>query len=142
MSRPTTRGSRLMGRDNVFHPDLRSTPRFVPRALVKPGTLRIMRAMESLAFDAANGVEALTLTSGRGVRLHRPPDKAGPTPALLWIHGGGYVIGMPHESDHLCRRFSRKLGITVAAPSYRLAPEHPYPAALEDLYAALKWLVS
>jgi acetyl esterase/lipase len=52
------------------------------------------------------------------------------------------VIGRPQQSDDFCQRLSRRLGITVAVPSYRLAPEHPYPAALEDLYAALRWLVS
>jgi acetyl esterase/lipase len=52
------------------------------------------------------------------------------------------VIGRPSQVDHVCRRFARTLGITVAAPAYRLAPEHPYPAGLEDCYAALKWLAS
>src|SRR6202035_385283 len=44
------------------------------------------------------------------------------------------------QDDALCRRFSRELGITVAAVDYRLAPEHPYPAPLEDCYSALTWL--
>ena len=65
---------------------------------------------------------------------------SGPAPALLWIHGGGYVIGTPAQDDILCRRFADTLGITVAAVSYRLAPEHPYPAPLEDCYSALQWL--
>jgi len=102
-----------------------------------------MRALESLPLiRSAKGVEVLTLPHGQTVRLHRPPGQDGPAPALLWIHGGGYVIGKPVQCDGLCRRFSTMLGITVAAPSYRLAPEHPYPAALEDLYAALRWLAS
>ena len=42
--------------------------------------------------------------------------------------------------DHLCAQFSKRLGITVASVEYRLAPEHPYPAALEDCYSALTWL--
>jgi acetyl esterase/lipase len=101
-----------------------------------------MRVLESLVFRGRKDVEALTLTSGGHVRLHRPPGDVGPAPAMLWIHGGGYVAGRPQQDDQACGQFSRTLGITVASPSYRRAPEHPYPAALEDLYAALKWLVS
>jgi acetyl esterase/lipase len=129
-------------RDNDFHPDLRRTARFLPRTLVTSGSLPVMRALESLAFRGAKDVEALTLTSGGHVRLHRPPGDVGPTPAMLWIHGGGFVAGNPQQVDQACAQFSRTLGITVAAPSYRRAPEHPYPAALQDLYAALKWLVA
>ena len=58
-------------------------------------------------------------------------------PALLWIHGGGYVIGSAAQDDELCRRFARELGATVAAVDYRLAPEYPYPTPLEDCYSAL-----
>lgn len=87
-------------------------------------------------------IEALTLTSGVGVRLFRPTGASSPGPALLWIHGGGYVIGHAAQDDELCRRFSRELGVTVASVNYRLAPEHPYPAALEDCYSALTWLAA
>jgi acetyl esterase/lipase len=80
------------------------------------------------------------LPSGIKVRLHRPVGVSTPAPALLWIHGGGYIMGSARQDDMLCRRFARTLGITVAALDYRLAPEHPYPAALEDCYAALTWL--
>ena len=89
-----------------------------------------------------DGVEALILGSGVGVRLHRPPGVSQPGPALLWIHGGGYVIGTAQQDDAVCRRFARELGITVAAVDYRLAPEHPYPVPLEDCYAALTWLAA
>lgn len=88
----------------------------------------------------ADDVEALTLVSGVGVRLYRPADPAEVAPALLWIHGGGYVLGSTKQDHELCRRFSRELDVTVASVEYRLAPEHPYPAALEDCYSALIWL--
>lgn len=85
-------------------------------------------------------VEVITLGSGAGVRLVRPVGVSEAAPALLWIHGGGYVIGTAQQDDRLCHRFSRRLGITVASVDYRLAPEHPYPAPLEDCYSALTWL--
>jgi acetyl esterase/lipase len=131
-----------MRRDHGFHPELRRKARFLPRTALTPRTLWLMRTLEWLPIGVYKDVEELTLTSGRHVRLHRPPGNDGPPAAVLWIHGGGYVVGRPHHSDEFCRRLSRKLGITVAAPSYRLAPEHPYPAALEDCYATLRWLVS
>jgi acetyl esterase/lipase len=132
-----------MVRDNGFHPELRRLARFVPRTLFTPKTFRFVRPLASLTlFGTAKGVDVLTLPSGNGVRLHRPVDQDRPSPALLWMHGGALMSGNPQHTDGLCHRFSRKLGITVAAPTYRFAPEHPYPAALEDCYAALKWLVS
>lgn len=86
-------------------------------------------------------VEVLGLPSGATVRIFRPKNPpAGPAPALLWIHGGGYVIGTAAQDDRLCRRFSAELGATVASVDYRLAPQHPYPAALEDCWAALTLL--
>ncbi|MGD1172312.1 alpha/beta hydrolase [Mycobacterium seoulense] len=125
------------------HPDLQRIARFAPRRLVGPRTLRIMRAAMAVRDRLAKpvpGVEVITLSSGAGVRLFRPAGVAAPTPALLWIHGGGYVIGTARQDDRLCSRFSHRLGITVASVEYRLAPEHPYPAPLEDCYSALTWL--
>lgn len=109
--------------------------------MITPRTLRLVRALSGLRqADADGDVEVITLGSGTGVRLFRPVGVAEPTAALLWIHGGGYVIGTAQQDDRLCRRFSTELGITVASVDYRLAPEHPYPAPLEDCYTALAWL--
>ncbi|MBV8965255.1 MAG: alpha/beta hydrolase [Mycobacteriaceae bacterium] len=130
-----------MRSDNGFHPELRKMARFLPHTPVTPRTVWLMRALERLPIGVDKHAEVLTLTSGRHVRMHRPPGDIEPA-AVLWIHGGGYVMGRPQQSDEFCRRLSRRLGIAVAAPSYRLAPEHPYPAAVDDLYAALQWLVS
>ena len=105
----------------------------------------MMRTLSGLtgrlgAPSASSDVEVITLGSGAGVRLFRPVGVPEPAPALLWIHGGGYVIGTAQQEDQVCRRFSRRLGITVASVEYRLAPEHPYPVPLEDCYSALAWL--
>lgn len=127
------------------HPDLSKVARFAPRSLVGPNTLKLVRTLSAVLRPGGGdprGVEALILASGVGVRLHRPANSEQPGPALLWIHGGGYVIGNAQQDDELCQRFVRELGITVAAVDYRLAPEHPYPAPLEDCYSALTWLAT
>jgi acetyl esterase/lipase len=125
-----------------FHPELRRVARYIPRQLVTPVTLPFIRAAERLLWRRSkpDDIEVLTLPSGVGVRLFRPTGVTGQRPALLWIHGGGYVIGHAAQDDVLCRRFARELGATVASVDYRLAPEHPYPAPLEDCYSALTWL--
>ena len=125
-----------------FHPDLVRAALLLPRPMISPYTLPILRGVGRL-FDRSSpaDVERLILASGARVRLHRPPGGAtGPGPGLLWIHGGGYLIGSAAQDDALCRRFARELGATVAAVDYRLAPEHPHPTSLEDCYAALQWL--
>src|SRR4051794_16874845 len=126
-----------------FHPDLRRAARYIPKQVVTPVTVPFLRASERLLWRRTpEDIEVLTLPSGVGIRLFRPPGLTGPTPALLWIHGGGYVIGKAAQDDALCRRYARELGATVASVDYRLAPEHPYPLPLEDCYSALEWLVS
>jgi len=75
------------------------------------------------------------------LRIYRPRSGNKPMPALLWFHGGGYVIGIPEMDDKKCIEFARRLGIVVISVDYRLAPQHPFPAALEDGWAALNWVV-
>jgi acetyl esterase/lipase len=98
-----------------------------------------MRALTSaLAKVPAKGVERLQV-GPVGIRLHRPVA-ATPRPALLWMHGGGFVIGSAAQDNALCRELSRRLGIVVAGVEYRLAPRHPFPVPLEDCFDALSWL--
>lgn len=73
------------------------------------------------------------------VRVYRPTRAPGVLPALVWIHGGGYVLGTPEMNDPQCATFARELPALVVSVDYRLAPEHPYPTPLEDCYAALRW---
>lgn len=98
------------------------------------------RAAAAFGRRTVANAETHTLPSGAGVRLYRPAQPTATGPALLWMHGGGYVLGSSVRDHQVCRRFRDELGITVAAVDYRLAPEHPYPAALDDCYAALTWL--
>jgi len=87
-------------------------------------------------------VEDLSLPGGDG--LPRPArlyaDGAGPRPGLLFLHGGGFVIGSLETHDSLCRQIARRSGFAVVALDYRLAPEHRFPAAQDDAFAALKAL--
>jgi acetyl esterase/lipase len=100
-----------------------------------------MRALTTaMSWWTPSDIDTVALTSDVTVRLHRRPAGAQRGPALLWLHGGGYVMGNAAQDDRLCRRYVRALGATVAAPNYRLAPEHPYPTPLEDCYRALVWL--
>jgi acetyl esterase/lipase len=124
-----------------FHPDLRRIARVLPRGPFTRRTLPVIRALTRLqALRISKNVEVAALPSEINVRLHRPQatDTAGG--ALLWIHGGGYVIGSAAQDDRLCRRFAHRLGVPVVAVDYRLAPKHPYPAPLEDCYEAFAWL--
>ena len=127
-------------RSDHYHPDLRSIARMLPRSPFNHVTLPAIRHLARLAPSAREGVEVLTITPSAGIRLHRPERECTHGGALLWIHGGGYVIGTAAQDDTLCRRFVRQLGVPVASVDYRLAPKDPYPAALEDCYAGLTWL--
>jgi acetyl esterase/lipase len=73
------------------------------------------------------------------VRRYRPADHDGELPALVYIHGGGFVVGSLDLYDADCRRIAAEVGAVVISVDYRLAPEHPFPAGLEDCYAALVW---
>ncbi|WP_103109299.1 alpha/beta hydrolase [Brevibacillus reuszeri] len=75
------------------------------------------------------------------VKIYEPSQRTGnKLPAMLWIHGGGYVLGHPDMDDALCERFVQAANCVVVSVDYRLAPEHPYPAAINDCYAALLWM--
>ena len=73
------------------------------------------------------------------VRLYRPEGLPSPAAALYWVHGGGMVMGSIAMNDDMCAAVADHLKILVASVEYRLAPEYPYPAPLEDCYAGLKW---
>ncbi|MDP3966638.1 MAG: alpha/beta hydrolase [Nocardioides sp.] len=75
----------------------------------------------------------------RPARIYRP-DTDGPHPTMLFLHGGGYVIGDLDTHDTTCRRICRDADVVVVALDYRLAPEHPFPAAVEDCLAAARWV--
>lgn len=88
-------------------------------------------------------VAGVTITERREgelrVRIYRA-DGAGDAPGLLWVHGGGLVIGAAKQDDRLCAGTAGELGMTVVSIEYRLAPEHRFPAAIDDVRAGWEWL--
>ena len=75
------------------------------------------------------------------VRVYSPRDRAGAAvPAILYIHGGGFFVGSIDTEHAGSAGLARQLGVVVVSVEYRLAPEHPFPAGIEDCYAALVWL--
>ncbi|MCA1647174.1 MAG: alpha/beta hydrolase [Chloroflexi bacterium] len=77
---------------------------------------------------------------GVRVLLYQPRTGSRPAPALLWIHGGGYVLGSPDADDVLVKTVVAQVGCAAVSVDYRLAPETPFPGPLEDCYVALSWL--
>ncbi len=125
-----------------FDPELRRVARVLPRGVVGRRSLPFIRAglrlMERRRPEGVSVVEVGEVT----VRVHRPSSGAGRRPGLLWIHGGGMVIGTAAMDDQLCRAFADAADCVVAAVNYRLAPEHPFPTPLEDCHDALVWLAA
>ena len=82
-------------------------------------------------------VEDLTV-AGRPARRYLPQGED-PRPVLVFFHGGGFVIGDLDTHDQACRRICRGADVEVLSVDYRLAPEHPFPAGVEDALAAVRW---
>lgn len=76
------------------------------------------------------------------VRLYRPAGSGDEIlPVVMWLHGGGWVLGSLDNYDHWCRALSNACGVAVCALDYRLAPEYRFPAAVDDAWFALRWLM-
>jgi acetyl esterase len=92
-------------------------------------------ALRDLEVDGAEGPMR--------ARLYIPAERTGPDPAptLLFIHGGGWMYGDLESHDPMCRFLAEHSGVQLLSVDYRLSPEHPFPAAVEDCQAAYRWLV-
>jgi acetyl esterase len=117
-----------------------------PLHSLTPAEARLAYAAASEVLDLPRAslpvVRGLTLPGSDGAllpaRLYAPSTE--PLPALLYLHGGGFVIGSLDTHDSLCRQLALRSGCAVVALDYRLAPEHPFPAAWDDAAAALQAL--
>jgi acetyl esterase len=120
-----------------------------PVAALQPEEARKMyRASRAALQPELPGVAELRDLSAPGpagfipLRLYRGiGTKPGPLPVMVFYHGGGYVIGDLDTHDYVCRKLANVAQCCVIAVDYRLAPEHKFPAAVEDSAAALRWIV-
>jgi len=112
-----------------------------------PLAVRVMKTLPQPPRPLREGVTATerTVTAGErrapvAVHVYEPTGRTRPSGAVVWTHGGGYVIGHPAGYHDTCSRLADELGSLVVSVDYRLAPENPFPAGLEDAYTALLWL--
>jgi len=92
-------------------------------------------SVENLTFTGSDGVEL-------PARAFRPDGADDPTPVTVYYHGGGWVIGSVETHDAECRALANRTRTVVVSVDYRLAPEHPYPVATDDCYAAMCQVVA
>ena len=125
--------------ESPFDPEYQSVARFLPRGIARSWNLPLIRMLGTLTGLGSDPVNVEIVDTGAGpARVHRPASSGDePLPAVLWLHGGGFLLGSPKQDDGLCRQIADELGAIVVAPVYRLAPKHAFPAALDDAYAAL-----
>lgn len=115
-----------------------------------PAARMMMDQMTAAMAAVAPAIEGVTVADRQvpgpenaadvAVRIYQPIDRPDTLPALLWIHGGGYVVGKVEQDDLGVSYLAKAVPCVVVSVEYRLAPEHPFPAPVEDCYAALKWL--
>jgi acetyl esterase len=108
---------------------------------------RLFIASRVLVDTSADGIgtQDQTIAGPAGpipIRVYRPEGVAASAPIVLYLHGGGFVIGNLDTHDVVCRSYCRAAGAVVVSADYRLAPEHPYPAAADDAFAAFRFVAA
>lgn len=101
---------------------------------------KLVRAEPATLPGVQRRIVELPGSPGLAVHLHRCETVDRPTGALLWIHGGGYVMGSAQDGADILDHWASTFRCTVVSVDYRLAPEAPYPAAVDDCARALAWL--
>lgn len=111
--------------------EARAAFRFMTVDMRDPANLKPVAAVEDTTYAAVEGP--------RAARVYRPAG-SGPVPTVLFLHGGGFVIGDIETHDDHGRRICHDVGAVVVSIDYRLAPENPFPAGHDDCVAALRWV--
>ncbi len=133
------------------HPDLQAAAKRLPQFTFNAWTLRPIRFLTHF-MPAPKTPEDILIENvfiavpdrkkPIRLRIYKPRSITAPTAALLWLHGGGYIIGHPEISEITCTEYVRELGVVIVSVDYRSAPEYPFPTPMEDGYTALKWMVA
>ncbi|WP_068070488.1 alpha/beta hydrolase [Novosphingobium lentum] len=121
-------------------PPLRATRESLPA--IRAAMDGIARSIPVPSLPVDTQTVLIPASEGHHVRaiLLRPQGRTELLPAILHIHGGAYIIGAPEMSVPELTATADQLGVTILSVDYRLAPEHPFPAGIEDCYTALGWL--
>jgi acetyl esterase/lipase len=133
----------------AIHPELREVWKKIPRLTFNRWNVRIFQwltrlqpgphipegiDLEQVYVQSQDGKQAIRL------RVYKSKHVTALAPALVWIHGGGFIIGSPEQDDAYAFELARELGIVIVSIDYRLAPQHPFPTPLDDCYTALQWV--
>jgi acetyl esterase len=113
------------------HEQARAAFRMLTVDMRAPDTVVPVRETEDIEVPGPNGPLP--------ARVYRPDDE-GKVPTIVFMHGGGFVIGDIETHDNQCRMVCREVGAVVVSVAYRLAPEAPFPAGVEDAVAATRWI--
>ncbi|MHB9755460.1 alpha/beta hydrolase [Streptomyces sp. BYX5S] len=114
--------------------DAAEARRILAAAPETPFPAPVVGAVEDRRIPGPPGAPAIP------VRVYLPEPRSGPCPVVVFFHGGGWVVCGLDSHDHTARRLCRDAGAVVVSVDYRLAPEAPFPAAVEDAYAAVCWV--
>jgi acetyl esterase/lipase len=138
---------RLIAAYRAVHPDLRKPGLLALTVSLSGPSLGLARLVTGGATKVRPGValERRLVPGPRAgasvpVLIYRPARRRLPGPVVLWVHGGGFVFGTPQADHARCSAFADAVGAVVVSVAYRLAPEAPFPAALDDIDAALHWV--
>jgi len=138
---------RLIAAYRAVHPDLRKPGLLTLTVSLSGPTLGLARLVTGGATKLRPGVELeRRLIPGPGARasvpvlIYRPARRRLPSPVVLWVHGGGFVFGTPQADHARCSAYAEEMGAVIVSVDYRLAPEAPFPAGLDDIDAALRWV--
>src|ERR1700693_2896997 len=102
----------------------------------------LAEARRQMATEPVDRIRDLKIPGAAGaipIRVYSPKAQS-PLPALVYFHGGGWVLGDLESHDHVCRALANSASCVVFSVDYRLAPEHKFPAAVHDSYAATQWI--